>query len=79
VVPRAVHDGHYCPIEVSPGVWCKAVSHGSAVRGTVLAISGLTEPSILDEIAQDHQARRFAKPEEPRGLMRMQREFGISA
>ena len=44
-------------------------SNASAVCGTVLFIGRLTKSTLSDEVAQDDQARCFAKPEEPRGLM----------
>src|SRR5688572_18942650 len=51
-----------------------ALSNADAVCGTVLVIGRLTKSALSDEVVQDDQARRFAEPEEPCGLMQVQRQ-----
>jgi hypothetical protein len=49
-------------------------SRAAVVGATVLAISSTTKPAILDEVAHDYLARRFAESEESRCLMNVKGE-----
>jgi hypothetical protein len=46
----------------------------SSAASAVLAVGGLTEAALSDEVAQNHEACRFADSEKARGLSQVERE-----